>query len=74
MDVELVELSCWCGLPFAMPVSLHREVMKAGVCFHCPLGHSNVYPEKARKKYLKKLEREEKPRDDLVSIDGGKVD
>lgn len=55
---DLIELECWCGLPFAMPRSLYRQARgSSSVSFHCPLGHSNVFRESDADKYRREAER-----------------
>ena len=41
-DVQLNEVSCWCGLPFAIPHPLYRQWRENGETIHCPLGHRTV--------------------------------
>lgn len=41
--VELVNETCWCGMPFALPRSLDEAARKAGHTIYCPLGHTIVW-------------------------------
>lgn len=47
--VALINLECWCGIPFAAPQSLYNEHLK----FHqhsifCPMGHKVSYGAKSQ--------------------------
>lgn len=45
VTVELVNETCWCGMPFALPASLDRAARDAGHTIYCPLGHTLVWKE-----------------------------
>jgi len=50
-NVDLVETTCWCGLPFAMPKRLMDTCQETGQKFFCPLGHTLSYTESEADKY-----------------------
>jgi hypothetical protein len=43
---ELTTVTCWCGLPTAIPETLYKEARRSGRSLYCPLGH--LYGWKAR--------------------------
>lgn len=42
ITVEMVETTCWCGLPMALPADLYGEAQRSGKAVYCPLGHTWV--------------------------------
>jgi septal ring factor EnvC (AmiA/AmiB activator) len=39
---ELVIVTCWCGLPHAIPFELEATHNRTGMTLHCPLGHEYI--------------------------------
>lgn len=41
---KLVQLTCWCSIPFAIPESLYKQAQGPNhTSFYCPVGHSCTY-------------------------------
>lgn len=40
--IDLVIVTCWCGMPHAIPRSLNRQQEINGQTCYCPLGHAYV--------------------------------
>lgn len=57
VDVPMIGVSCWCGLPFSMPKSLNAECLRNGTNFHCPLGHSITYADTETDKLRRERDR-----------------
>jgi hypothetical protein len=50
---QLVTETCWCGIHFAIPASLQREIQAKRHDGHCPLGHTYIYGGKTEAQKLK---------------------
>lgn len=53
---------CVCGVTFAFPQKLHKELMITGKAFYCPNGHSQVYTELETDRLRKLLDAERERR------------
>lgn len=41
---ELVKITCWCSIPFAIPESIYRQAQgPSHTTFYCPMGHTCSY-------------------------------
>lgn len=41
--LQMVETSCWCGLPVTVPKNLYNEAQRNGKEIFCPVGHEFVF-------------------------------
>jgi hypothetical protein len=41
--VELVNVTCWCGIPLAVPSALYAQAQRSGQQIYCPVGHTFAY-------------------------------
>ena len=70
VKVNLTEITCWCGLPFAIPTNLYNEALRSGQSFHCPLGHSNTFKTTETEKLRRerdRLKQKVAERDDTIT-------
>ena len=52
--LETVEC-CRCGVVFAMPKTLDKQLRDNHATFYCPVGHANYYPGETEAERLRKL-------------------
>jgi hypothetical protein len=38
-SVQMVDTTCWCGIPMSLPEPLYAEARHSGSFLFCPLGH-----------------------------------
>lgn len=57
MEVPLVEVTCTCGMPYAIPQQLHKTLRREGKEgeVHCPAGHTWCYTDGEDAKLQRKL-------------------
>ena len=55
--LDLVNVTCWCGLPLAVPSTLYKQATEQGVTLYCPVGHKFHYGDTLLDKTRREAER-----------------
>lgn len=55
--VQLDQVTCWCGTPFALPAELLNAARKAGHTIYCPHGHTVCWKETEADKLRRERDR-----------------
>lgn len=51
VTVDLTEVSCWCGIHFAIPSNTYRWArQRSSNAVYCPMGHTFIYSDSIEKK------------------------